>query len=99
MTKYRRYKSPYNVNIKRFSIYSNLYDESSRDDRVSIGDEIVILISDVDEKGRGIGKYLNYTIYVPRATLGERVRVRIVRREGRDSFSAHVIERLGEVRL
>jgi len=99
MTKYRRYKSPYNVNIKRFSIYSNLYDESSRNDRVSIGDEIVILISDVDEKGRGIGKYLNYTIYVPRATLGERVRVRIVRREGRDSFSAHVIERLGEVRL
>ena len=99
MTKYRRYKSPYNVNIKRFSIYSNLYDESSRDDRVSIGDEIVILISDVDERGRGIGKYLNYTIYVPRATLGERVRVRIVRREGRDSFSAHVIERLGEVRL
>jgi len=99
MTKYRRYRSPYNINIRRFSIYSDLYDKSKKGSEVNVGDEIVILVSNIDEKGRGIGRYLNYTIYVPRATLGEKVRVRLVKREGRNSFSAHVIERLGEVRL
>lgn len=76
MTKYRNYKEVYNVDVKRFSIYrgaNNLKDD------VVIGDEIDVLVKEIDESGRGVGFYRGYKVLIPKGFINERVRVRIVK--------------------
>jgi predicted RNA-binding protein with TRAM domain len=76
LTKYRNYKEVYNVDVKRFSIYrgaNNLKDD------VVIGDEIDVLVKEIDESGRGVGFYRGYKVLIPKGFINERVRVRIVK--------------------
>lgn len=76
MTKYRNYKNVYDVNVKRFSIYNNT---SISKEEVNIGDEIDVLVREIDESGRGVGFYKGYKVLIPKGFMNERVRVRIVK--------------------
>ncbi len=76
MTKYRNYKEVYNVDVKRFSIYRGV---NNLKDDVVIGDEIDVLVKEIDENGRGVGFYRGYKVLIPKGFINERVRVRIVK--------------------
>ncbi len=76
MTKYRNYKEVYNIDVKRFSIYKGVNDLK---DDVVIGDEIDVLVKEIDENGRGVGFYRGYKVLIPKGFINERVRVRIVK--------------------
>ncbi|MCC6022638.1 MAG: hypothetical protein QXH99_00955 [Sulfolobales archaeon] len=76
MTKYRNYKEVYNVDVKRFSIYRGV---NNLKDDVVIGDEIDVLVKEIDESGRGVGFYRGYKVLIPKGFINERVRVRIVK--------------------
>ncbi|MEM0361011.1 MAG: hypothetical protein QXH57_01755 [Sulfolobales archaeon] len=76
MTKYRNYKNVYDVNVKRFSIYNNT---AVSKEEVNIGDEIDVLVREIDESGRGVGFYKGYKVLIPKGFTNERVRVRIVK--------------------
>ncbi len=92
MTKYRKYSDPYSVNVQRFSIY---YDRSGRaKSNPQVGDEITVKIVEVDGEGRGIGYHNDSKVVVPRAVLGEKVRV-VVRKIENGVLYASVAERLG----
>lgn len=92
MTKYRKYSDPYSVNVQRFSIY---YDKNARSKSdLQVGDELVVKIVEVDGEGRGIGYHNNFKVVVPRAVLGEKVKV-MVKKVENDVLHASVIERLG----
>ncbi|MGC8975792.1 MAG: TRAM domain-containing protein [Thermoprotei archaeon] len=91
MTKYRNYSDPYSVNVQRFSIY---YDKSAKIKTPQIGDELTVKIVEVDEEGRGIGYYNDFKVVIPRAVLGEKVRVVVKKIEGR-VLHASVIDRFG----
>ncbi|MEM2021098.1 MAG: TRAM domain-containing protein [Zestosphaera sp.] len=92
MTKYRKYSDPYSVNVQRFSIY---YDRSGgAGSNPQVGDEITVKIVEVDSEGRGIGHYNNSRVVVPRAVLGEKVRV-VVKKIENGVLYASVVERLG----
>jgi len=76
LTKYRNYKEVYNIDVKRFSIYKGVNDLK---DDVVIGDEIDVLVKEIDENGRGVGFYRGYKVLIPKGFINERVRVRIVK--------------------
>lgn len=76
MTKYRNYKNVYDVNVKRFSIYNNTVISK---EEVNIGDEIDVLVREIDESGRGVGFYKGYKVLIPKGFMNERVRVKIVK--------------------
>lgn len=76
MTKYRNYKEVYNIDVKRFSIYKGVNDLK---DDVVIGDEIDVLVKEIDENGRGVGFYRGYKVLIPKGFINEMVRVRIVK--------------------
>jgi predicted RNA-binding protein with TRAM domain len=76
LTKYRNYKEVYNVDVKRFSIYRGV---NNLKDDVVIGDEIDVLVKEIDENGRGVGFYRGYKVLIPKGFINERVRVRIVK--------------------
>ncbi len=97
MTKYRKYKDPYNIDVlRRYSIYSQ--GSSKRESRgLTQGSEISVTIEDIDSDGRGCAHYRGYRVTIPRAVPGERVRVRIVKVKGKEAL-ATVIERLEEPR-
>lgn len=76
MTKYRNYKEVYDVDVKRFSIYRGV---NNLKDDVVIGDEIDVLVKEIDENGRGVGFYRGYKVLIPKGFINERVRVRIVK--------------------
>lgn len=78
MTKYRNYKEPYNVDLKRLSIY-NALDRDVGKNILSIGDEVDITIKYIDDDGRGVGFYRGYKILVPKGFMDEKVRVKIVK--------------------
>ena len=78
LTKYRNYKNVYNIDVKRYSIYGEKGGTSNKD-LLSIGDEINILIKEMDNDGRGIGFYKGRKIIVPKGLINEKVRVRIIK--------------------
>lgn len=78
MTKYRNYKEPYNVDLKRLSIYSTLNQDVGKN-ILSVGDEVDVTIKYIDDDGRGVGFYKDYKILVPKGFMDERVRVKIVK--------------------
>ncbi len=92
MTKYRNYSDPYNVDVQKFSIYNSYREHESKE--IQVGDEFIINIKEMDSEGRGIGYHGNKKIIVPRAVLGERVRVLIKKVDGNLAY-ASVVERLG----
>lgn len=76
LTKYRNYRNVYNVDVKRFSIYSN---NNVNKGEVNVGDEIDVVVREIDENGRGVGFYRGYKVLIPKGFINERVRVRIVK--------------------
>lgn len=76
LTKYRNYRNVYNVDVKRFSIYNN---NNVNKGEVNVGDEIDVVVREIDENGRGVGFYRGYKVLIPKGFINERVRVRIVK--------------------
>jgi predicted RNA-binding protein with TRAM domain len=85
---------PYTSDIYRYSIYPRVKYENPSSD-ISIGQQIVVDIYDIDDKGRGVVTYKGKKIIVPNATLGSRVLVRVVRVE-KDFVIANIISVLRE---
>ncbi len=94
MTRYRRYSNPYSVDVQRFSIYHR-EEQGSRKRALQIGDELNVMINEMDELGRGVVHYRGIRIAVPKAVPGERVRIRITRIDG-NTAQATVIKRIAE---
>ena len=46
---------------------------------VEEGQELEVVIDDIGSRGDGISRIQNYLIFVPRAKIGERIRVKIVK--------------------
>ncbi len=94
MTRYRKYKDPYKIDFNRLSIYGNL--KNRRSSSLELGNEITVKISDMDMEGRGIVRFKEYTIIVPRAVPGEKVTVRITKVENNKVAYASVVKRIEE---
>ncbi len=94
MTRYRRYSNPYSIDIQRYSIYHR---REERRKALSVGDEFVVTIEDMDSSGCGIARKYGYTLVVPKAVPGEKVVVRVIRVKGREA-RVSVIKRLAEPR-
>jgi len=93
MTRYRRYSNPYSVDVQRFSIYHR--EERGPRRSLQVGDEVNVMINEMDELGRGVVHYRGIRIVVPKAVPGEKVRIRITRIDG-NVAQATVIKRLAE---
>ena len=94
MTRYRKYKDPYKIDLNRLSIYGNL--RSRHSSGLELGNEITVKISDMDMEGRGIVKFKGYTIIVPRAVPGEKVTIRITKVENSKVAYASIVKRIEE---
>jgi predicted RNA-binding protein with TRAM domain len=57
---------------------------------VTEGQEVMVTITDIGERGDGIGKVDGLVIIVPDSTPGETVRVRITRLERKVAFGRKV---------
>jgi len=93
MSRYKKYSNPYSIDIQRYSIYN----PPRKRRELQVGDEFVTLVEEMDNEGRGISHKYNKRIIIPRAVLGERVRVRVVKVLGDEVYVA-VSERLAEPR-
>ncbi len=93
MTRYRRYSNPYSVDVQRFSIYHR--EERGVRRSLQVGDEVNVVINEMDELGRGVVHYRGVRIVVPKAVPGEKVRIRITRING-NVAQATVIKRIAE---
>ncbi|MGC9182118.1 TRAM domain-containing protein [Thermogladius sp. KZ2Tp1] len=70
--------APYTSDVQKFSIYPSIKrPEEERELRV--GSIAVLNIDEVDEKGNGIAKYKNVRVIVRNASLGSRVKARILK--------------------
>lgn len=87
-------KNAYSVDVYRYSIYPKIKYES-HDDDIRIGQQLVLDIYDIDDKGRGVVVYKGKKVIIPNAMLGSRVRVKIVRIE-RDYAVAHIVNVIRE---
>lgn len=76
MTKYRNYRNVYDVDVKRFSIYNN---SNFNKGEINVGDEIDVVVREIDESGRGVSFYKGYKVLIPKGFVNEKVRVRIVK--------------------
>jgi len=93
MTRYRRYSNPYSVDVQRFSIYHR--EERGPRRSLQVGDEVNVMVNEMDDLGRGIVHYRGIRIIVPKAVPGEKVRIRITRIDG-NIAQATVIKRIAE---
>lgn len=86
--------NPYTSEVQRFSIYPKIQTPSEGND-LKVGQVITVSINDVDEKGRGITSYRGRQVIVYNASLGSRVKARIVKIAG-DTIYAKILETLSE---
>ncbi len=85
--------NPYTSEVQRFSVYPRI--QVPKEKSIRIGEEFVVKINDVDEKGRGIARYQGHQVIVYDASLGSKVRVKAVRKIG-DTIYAEIVETLSE---
>jgi predicted RNA-binding protein with TRAM domain len=83
--------NPYTSEVQGFSVYPRI--QVPREEGVKPGDTITVSIRDVDEKGRGIASYRGKTVIVYNASLGSRVKARVVKVTG-DTIYAEITETL-----
>ncbi len=83
--------NPYTSEVQRFSVYPRI--RVPREEGVRVGETITISIRDVDEKGRGIASYRGKTVIVYNASLGSKVKARVVKVVG-DTIYAEITETL-----
>lgn len=93
MTKYREHRELYTRDFTRYSIYPSIKrPEEFSTKKLHPGQILVVDISDIDERGRGIAQYANYVIKVNGGgTVGDKVRVKISK-VGETEALAEVIE-------
>ncbi len=86
--------NPYTSEIRRLSIYPQV--RAPRDEfRLRRGMELELYINNIDDRGNGIASYRNYKIIVYNATVGSRVKARIVKVVG-DTAYAEVVSTISE---
>ncbi len=95
MTRSKTRGELYTSDIYRYSIYPRVKYDNNPSSDISVGQQIVVDIYDIDDKGRGVVMYKGKKIIVPNATLGSRVRVKVVRVE-KDIAVANIISVLRE---
>lgn len=83
--------NPYTSEVQRFSVYPRI--QVPREEGVKPGDVITVSIRDVDERGRGIASYRGKTVIVYNASLGSRVKARVVKITG-NTIYAEITETL-----
>jgi len=84
---------PYTSEVQRFSIYPKIQTPSG--DEIRVGDVLTLSINEVDEKGRGLANYRGRRVIVYNASLGSRVKARVVKIAGDDIY-AQIVETLSE---
>ncbi len=82
--------NPYTSEVQRFSIYPRIQTDRG-DNVVRVGEVIMLSINDVDEKGRGIASYHGRKVIVYNASLGSRVKAKVVKIAG-PTIYAEIIE-------
>ncbi len=85
--------NPYTSEVQRFSVYPRI--QTPQEEGIKVGDEFVVTINDVDEKGRGITSYRGRQVIVYNASLGSKVKVRAVKIIG-DIIYAQIVKTLSE---
>ncbi|MCE4617121.1 MAG: hypothetical protein F7C32_00850 [Desulfurococcales archaeon] len=79
--RYKKGSNIYSRDIRKFSIYPKMPKpkDSETRKRPRVGQKIKVVIDDVDEKERGVGKYKGYTVLVlGNPTVGETIYAKIV---------------------
>lgn len=97
MARHRKRKhswNPYTSEIQRLSIYPKIQVPEDTN-KPKVGDVVEVVISDMDGKGRGIADYRGYKVLVYNASIGSRVKARIIKVAG-DNIYAKVLETLDE---
>jgi predicted RNA-binding protein with TRAM domain len=85
--------NPYTSEVQRFSVYPRIQVPS--EEGIRVGDEFIVSINNVDEKGRGIASYRGKRVIVYNASLGSKVRVKAVKIAG-DTVYAQIVKTLSE---
>jgi len=97
LARHRRRKhswNPYTSEIRRLSIYPSIQAPKD-DDRLRRGMEIEVYIGDMDEHGNGLASYRGHRVIVYNASVGSRVRARIVKVVG-DTAYAEIVKTISE---
>jgi len=86
--------NPYTSEIRRLSIYPHI--QTPRDEnRLRRGMEIEVYINNIDERGNGIANYRGHRIIVYNASVGSKVKARIIKISG-DTAYAEIIRTISE---
>lgn len=88
--------SPYMSDVQRFSIYPRIQVPRDENEQLRVGSVITVSINNVTDRGLGIAEYNGRKVYVYNASLGSRVKARIVKVMG-DVAYAEILEVLSEV--
>jgi predicted RNA-binding protein with TRAM domain len=90
----KRREEPYISDVYKYSIYPRVNYKNS-DEEIKVGQQLIVDIYDVDNKGCGIVFYKGRKIIIPNAMLGAKVKIKIVRIE-KDFAVASVLDVLRE---
>jgi|UniRef100_A0A7J3SKX6 predicted RNA-binding protein with TRAM domain len=90
MTKYRDHKEVYTRDYSRWSVYPKIPkpDEFGPHNKVYPGAVVTLEISDIDEKGRGVGLINKIKIHVNGGcTVGDKVKAKIIEKRGEEALA------------
>lgn len=88
--------SPYMSDVQRFSIYPRIQVPRDENGQVRVGSIITVSVNNVTDRGLGVAEYNGRRIYIYNASLGSRVRAKVVKVSG-DVAYAEILETLSEV--
>ncbi len=94
MLRNKRREEPYISDVYKYSVYPRV-NYKNLDEEIRVGQQLVVDIYDVDDKGRGVVFYKGKKVIISNAMLGARVRIKIVRVE-KDFVVANVLSVLRE---
>ncbi|MEM0021037.1 MAG: hypothetical protein QW039_06245 [Fervidicoccaceae archaeon] len=90
MTKYRDHKEVYTRDYSRWSVYPKIPrpEEFGQNNRIVPGSIVVVEISDIDEKGRGVGILNRVKIHVNGGcTVGDKVKAKIIEKRDNEALA------------
>ena len=95
MTRYRNRRSGvYRSDIYSYSIYPRM--RNYHNTPINVGEVYTVKIVDINDKGQGVTRIRGFPVHVFDATVGDKVKVRIVK-VCRDHALAEVIEWLHHI--
>lgn len=79
MTRYREHREVYTRDFSKYSIYPTIKKpEEYQSKKLHVGQTLIVDVIDVDETGRGIATFTNYTIRINGGgTVGDKVKIKI----------------------